>query len=298
MSPLAGPLGSSTSARTARSGGQPGASLPMQDLRPSGRRSARPGIPAADQLSDRDRQIIDLVARFRIMSGAQLRELCWPEGNLDTRARLARRGLARLARLDLLAPLERRVGGVRAGSAGLTFAIGPAGQRLLAAGAGRVRRAHTPGERHLAHTLAVAQLYVDLRRAERQAQTELLAFQPEPHCWRSFTGPYGERYVLKPDAFVKLGIGAYEDSWFIELDLGSEGTATLAGKARRYVECQDSGVIQVADEVFPRTLWIAPDGVRAEVIRRAVAPAAKRTPALFAVTTAPAAVALLTGARS
>src|SRR6185312_5295952 len=107
-----------------------------------------------------DHHILRLVARFRVMSGTQLRELFWTEGTPETRGRLARRGLARLASLDLLAPLARRVGGVRAGSAGYCFALGPTGQRLLASG--RPRRPVTPGARHLAHTLAVAQLYVDL----------------------------------------------------------------------------------------------------------------------------------------
>jgi len=165
MSPVGGPIASSANAQNPKVGGASGDAPPMKDLRSPERRFTRPSAPTSLQLSDRDRQVLELVARFRTMSGSQLRDLYWPEGAPQTRARLARRGLARLASQDLLTPLARRVGGVRAGSAGYCFALGPAGQRLL--GDGRPRRPVTPGARHLAHTLAVAQLYVDLVLAHR-----------------------------------------------------------------------------------------------------------------------------------
>jgi hypothetical protein len=133
--------------------------------------------------------------------------------------------------------LPRRVGGVRAGSSGLVFAPGHVGQRLLqqpAAGSQRVRRAYAPGERYLAHTLALSQLYVDLIRATRWELAELLAFDPEPACWQHYSSPYGARFTLKPDAYLRLGVGDYELSWFIETDMASETSATIAGKARRY----------------------------------------------------------------
>jgi hypothetical protein len=234
------------------------------------------------------------------MSGAQLRELFWPQGSPETGARLARRGLARLAKLELLSPLDRRVGGVRAGSAGLSFALGPGGQRLLRAGspARRVRRPSTPGERHLAHTLAVTQLYVDLAVLERTRQAELLAFDPEPDCWRSYPGPYGARQVLKPDAYLKLGTPEYEFSWFIEQDMATEAAVTLLGKARRYLDCWRTGTLQAARGVFPRTAWVAPDKARAEIIAEALTRLPAEARKLFVVTTAAEAAALLTGGGS
>jgi hypothetical protein len=234
------------------------------------------------------------------MSGAQLRELFWPQGSPETRARLARRGLARLAKLELLSPLARRVGGVRAGSAGLSFALGPAGQRLLTAGspARRVRRPSTPGERHLAHTLAVVQLYVDLTVRQRTEQAELLAFDPEPDCWCSYPGPYGAPQALKPDAYLKLGIGEYIFSWFIEQDMATEAPVTIAGKARRYLDCWRTGTLQSERGVFPRTAWVAPDTARAEVIVEALGRLPSHARKLFIVTTAAEAAALLTSGDS
>ena len=78
-----------------------------------------------------------------------------------------RRVLARLVANQLLTPLDRRIGGVRAGSAGLVFALGPAGQRLQALVADelspsrRSRQPDTPTVRFLSHQLAVSELYVE-----------------------------------------------------------------------------------------------------------------------------------------
>ncbi|HEY7829177.1 MAG TPA: replication-relaxation family protein [Solirubrobacteraceae bacterium] len=299
MSPLARPVASRALHHNPNNDGGIRPSQPIQDLRPPGRSLPAPPTPSPDHLSDRDLHILATVARFRVMSGAQLRELYWPEGSPATRARLARRGLAKLAKLELLSPLARRVGGVRAGSAGLTFALGSSGQRLLAAGspARRVRRPHTPGVRHLAHTLAVAQLYVDLKVQHPRA--ELLAFDPEPDCWCSYPGPYGALQLLKPDAYLKLGIGDYELSWFLEQDMATEAPVTIAGKARRYLECWQTGTLQSERGVFPRTAWVAPDTARAEIIEEALRRLPTEARKLFVVTTAAeAAVLLTTEARS
>jgi hypothetical protein len=236
------------------------------------------------------------------MSGAQLGRLFWPEGSPRTRGRLARRGLSRLVRLDVLQPLARRVGGERSGSASTTFAVGRAGQYLLQSeqpSGRRVRRAHTPGARYLAHTLAVAQLYVELVDAERRGLVEIATFSPEPECWRPYAGAWGAPVTLKPDAYLKLAIGEYEYSWFIEQDMATEAQTTIEGKARRYHNYHRTGTEQAEHGVFPRVLWIVPDAPHAETVRETL----ERLPAdahrLFAVTTTADAIVLLsTEARS
>jgi hypothetical protein len=266
----------------------------MQDPHLVRRVSTRLVAEVAERLSARDLELLALIARFRVMSGAQLRELFWPEGSPATRARLARRGLARLADLSVLERLPRRVGGVRAGSSGLVFAPGRVGIRLLQAEQGkrtRPRRAYAPGARYLAHTLAVAHLYVDLTLAARWGLAELLAFDHEPACWRRYPGPYGAQLAIKPDAYVRLGVGEYEHSWFIEMDMASEAPVTLVGKARRYIDFWRGGTEQSARGVFPRVAWIAPDPARAELITEALS--GLPHPELFATTTAADAVSLL-----
>lgn len=294
MSPLGGPLVSSTAREKPRNPADSQGVAPMKDWRPTSRLSSRQIAQVAERLGQRDREILRLVSRFRVASGAQLARLFWVEGKPPTRARLARRGLARLADLEILERLPRRIGGVRAGSSGLVFAPGRIGQRLLQkeqSSDRRIRRAYAPGPRFLAHALAVVELYTGLIEAQRWEAVEVLAFDPEPASWRTYPGPYGARLTAKPDAFVRLGAGQFELSWFIEMDMATEAPVTLAGKARVYLDLFRAGVEQSAHGVFPRVAWIAPDEDRAEVIREALAPIGH--PELFAVTTVSEAVTLL-----
>jgi hypothetical protein len=287
MSPFGSPVGSSRTPENPRTETSSGALTPMKDPRPPGRVSRRLASEVAERLSPRDRELLTLVARLRVLTGGQLARLFWVEGKPDTRARLARKALSRLSELGVLEPLPRRIGGVRSGSSGLTFAVGRVGQRILATeqpSSRRIRRAYAPGLRYLAHALSVAELYVALTEAQRWELLDLLAFDPEPICWRRYPGPYGAPLVAKPDAFLRLGVGALELSWCIEMDLATEAPVTLTRKAQVYIDLYRSGVVQATDGVFPRVAWIAPDEPRAVVIREALAGLPKH-PGLFVVTT-------------
>ena len=297
MSPLADPVGSRTPTQNTPTDAGPGMATPTKDKRFPKRLSARQLASTEARLTARDRAILQTVGRFGVMSGRQLGELLWDEISPSARARVARRGLSRLAALDVLQPLTRRVGGERSGSASTTFAVGRAGQYLLQSGGAskrRVRAAYTPGARYLAHRLAVAQLYVDLIAAERQEQVELIRFEPEPECWRPYITGFGTRQILKPDAFVKLAIGDYEFSWFIEADMATEALTTIATKALRYHDSYQTGTEQAARGLFPRVLWIAPSENRAEAIRETLTQLPAAAHRLSVVTTTAEALALLT----
>ena len=163
----------------------------------------------------------------------------------------------------MLDRLERRQGGVGGGSSAWVYALGPAGRRMVAYWAGeglpRSRGAHEPGVTWTSHTLAVSDLYVRLRQAGR---VELLDFDAEPACWRRHTRLGGAAGVLKPDAFVRLGVGEYEDSFLIEVDLGTEHRGQLTRQHRAYSEYFRSGEEQAKTGVFPGVLWIVPDAQR------------------------------------
>src|SRR5438874_1725167 len=140
-----------------------------------------------ERLADRDVAIIEMVGKLRLATGKQLRHLYFaPSGfaTAETAARTCRRVLARLARDRLLQRLERRIGGVRAGSDGYVYALGPVGERLLGDGMRRPRWHSVPTEKYVQHTLAASQIVVDLLLSERRGELELLAWQPEPQCWR------------------------------------------------------------------------------------------------------------------
>jgi hypothetical protein len=85
---------------------------------------------------------------------------------------------------------------------------------------------------------------------------DLLAFDVEPDCWRSSVDGFGGRTLLKPDVFVRVGVGAYEERCFIEVDLSTESRAVVARKARAYLDYFHSGIEQADHDVFPRVVLL------------------------------------------
>ncbi len=262
--------------------------------------SARGVAQIRERLSERDMGIITQVAELRLMSARQIQAVHFPDAEHDneqaaTRAR--QRVLERLTRERLLIRLERRIGGVRAGSAGLVLALGPVGQRVLAMNGPR-RRSYEPTLRFVDHTLAIAQLVVDVTVASRHGLLDLLDCQPEPRCWRQFSGTDG-RHLLRPDGLLALGVGEYELRWFIEVDRASESLPVIVRKCRLYADYYQSGKEQAAHGgVFPRVCWIVPDELRAERLRGAIARDRTLPERLFAVTTTARAVDVLRGVAS
>ncbi|MGC2374933.1 MAG: replication-relaxation family protein [Solirubrobacteraceae bacterium] len=260
--------------------------------------SARGAAQLRGRLSARDLAIIRQVGELRLMSARQIQALHFPASEHDndcaaTRAR--QRVLARLCGERLLLGLERRIGGVRAGSAGLVLALGPVGQRVIGLDRAR-RRTYEPGWRFFDHTLAVSQLMVDVHVAARTSLLDVLDAQAEPRCWRAVAGMSG-RLVLRPDTFLALGVGAYELRWFIEIDRSSESLPVIVRKCRLYADYYQSGQEQAAhgSGVFPRVCWVVPDDTRAERVRAAIARDRSLPDRLFVVTTMTQAVTILRG---
>jgi len=237
----------------------------------------------AQQISQRDRAILADIRRLNIASGQQLRRLHYAD--TDTGKRMARLELARLTQLRAVARLERRVGGVRAGSDGYVYALDTLGQRLLEPERRRYRSPWTPQPHHLRHALAVSELYVRLREAERGMNAHIEVFDTEPSCWRSFTGPGGSRIVLKPDAFAVVSGQSYEDHWFVELDCATESSPRIVSKAKLYARYWQSGREQASSGLFPGVLWVAPSERRRNQIVRAIATLPADTWQLFVITT-------------
>lgn len=235
------------------------------------------------QLSERDLAVLRHVSELRFVSGSQLTRLCFADSDdRATDARTARRALLRLTRLGLLERLPRVVGGVRAGSAGFVYRLGLGGQRLAIERGWqperRGRRSLTPGTLFLRHSLQVAELHTRLIEADRSRSVELLELSAEPSCWRTWDGLGGQRQTLKPDSYARLGVGQYEDSYFLEVDQGTEGSRALERQIRLYTAYFKSGAEQRERGVFPRVLWLAPDDRRGWTIADSVQrqPAAER----------------------
>lgn len=253
-------------------------------------------------LTERDEAVVRCVAELHFVSGEQVARMHFPDADPEARARAARRALLRLVRLGCLVRLPRSIGGVRAGSAGFVYVLGLVGQHLAVLRGWqpprRPRRSHVPGTLFLMHALQVAELHTLLVEADREGRLELLELSAEPACHRQYAGGIGSSgsVTLKPDSFMRLGVGEFEDSYFIEVDMGTEGSRTIVSKLRAYLAYQASGTEQAARGVFPKTLWLVPGEARAEAIQGCIRRLPQTSRELFAVTTFDAALTAL-GAR-
>ena len=219
----------------------------------------------AEALSDRDWAIIQTVDRVRLISGFQLERLHFHDLGTRSRSVMRWRVLKRLTDARVLYPLERRVGTARRGSARLSYVLDSAGQRLVRLRANcsseemRPRRPRIPGERFVAHTLAVSELYVALVEQSRLGRFSVAGFEIEPG-WHDGIGGW-----LRPDALVRLRGDAVTDYWWYEADLATESLPTVRAKLLAYLDFVERGQAG-PDGVVPRVLIGVPtEGRRAAV---------------------------------
>jgi hypothetical protein len=217
------------------------------------------------------------VARLRLVTGAQLERLHFAELADTSRPVVRRRVLGRLVRARVLATLERRIGGVRAGSSGLVYALDIAGKRLMAED-GRATRPGVPGERHVRHVLAVSQLYVDLVEMERAGELGLEQFEAEPASW----WPDGRSGRLKPDAHALVANSDYSDHWWVEVDLATEHLPTIKSKLVAYLDFDKLGQLGPGG-IMPWVLVTVPDAMRCSGIDRLIHQLQGRASELFTV---------------
>jgi len=242
--------------------------------------------PPTRQLSHRDLSIVEVVARYRVLTGDQLRRWMFPVADNGSSAgalRRSQRCLKRLVNDAVLDTLERRVGGVRAGSAGHCYVLGYRGQRV----AFPDRRARTPsaiGDRFVAHALAVGELVVGAVEAERSGGIELLGVEPEPEVWRHYVGRTGTAAVLKPDLFLAIGIAETEHRWFVEVDRATESMVRIDVKCRQYLDYLRTGREQDRHGVFPKVLWTVPHDRRRRQLNALMTRLPPPADRLFAVT--------------
>jgi hypothetical protein len=281
--PLAPPLGSSGKSVTPL---VEGALEPLGELNtsssadvvvPARRVSARALDRLSQQLSDRDRIVLSRLLEHGYLTTHQIEGFAFSgHATPGSASRATRRVLARLDRDGLVRTVGRRVGGVRAGSAATVWRLAPAGVRLLREAGARIRKGE-PSVRHLAHTLAVADVHLLLRDHERIEAIESVTVQVESAAWRPYHGAGGERRWLQPDLYAEITTSDFVDRIFLEVDLGSEGMATLLDKCRQYEAYRASGSEQQQGS-FPLVIWLFLTPDRA----RALSAAVSRSPRLSA----------------
>jgi hypothetical protein len=250
-----------------------------------------------DRIDARDLAILRSLYQLRLATSGQLQRLHVPDGTPATRARRTRAILQRLTRWELVVRLARTIGG-RPGSTAHIYGLSGLGLAILEAPGPYGRRRRTIWETKpyfTRHVLAVAELCVGLTEVARSKPTvDLLAFDGEPAAWRKFIGPDGAPLTLRPDALVRVGVGDYEVSTFIELDMGSESLPTLQRKCLVYIAYWRSGNEQRDHGVFPRVLWLVRDDTRCANVQAMVERLDSTARHLFAVALQTDGPALLT----
>jgi len=248
----------------------------------------------AARLSDRDWCLLRWLRQHRYATTDQVRRVFFVDhANLAAATHACVRVLGRLATQRILTRLERRVGGARRGSAGYIWCLDTVGDRLTRDEGGTRRRLLDPSIAFLQHTLAVSETRVQIQEAARAGSFLLNGVQVETEAWREYVSHAGVRSILKPDLMVTLSSDAYDDHWYVEIDLGTESLPVLVRKCRVYEDYRRTGRAQAEHGVFPRVLWVLPDQRRAQRLQAAIAAEPKLPDRLFACVPPEAVIAVL-----
>lgn len=238
-----------------------------------------------ESLSERDLSILESLRTHRALTTVLIRRLHFPIGGEPREAGSGKshatemaaavatiRVLTRLESRRLITRLQRRIGGVRAGSTGIVWQLGAGGERLLRTRHGDParRRYSEPSPNFISHTLASADLAIHLYELARHGMIELLRLEAEPECWRTFLSAHGARQWLKPDLFAITADGDYEHHLFIEADNATEHAPVIVRKALQYQQYANSGIHQKEHGLFPAVVWVVPDSKRQAAIRSAL----------------------------
>lgn len=248
----------------------------------------------ATRLSERDWDILRFLNQHRYATTDQLRRVFFVNHATSGAAiRACVRVLDRLLGLRVLTRLERRVGGVRHGSAGFIWCLDVIGDRLTRAEGGARKRVLEPSFPFLSHTLAITETHVTLLEAARAGNFHVNGVKVETEAWRDYVAPGGVRSMLKPDLMVTVSSDAYVDHWYFEVDLNTEWMPTLLKKCRAYDDYRRTGRAQAEHGVFPRVLWVLTTPERVMKLTAAIAAEPTLPDRLFVAITPDALIATL-----
>ena len=238
-------------------------------------------------VTEQDRVILTSLLGCRYLTGQQIVRLYFNEkaDNQTAAFSAAYRCLNRLKDYGLIRALQRRIGGVRAGSGSYVWVLTSAGFRLLnlnrTDGTSR-KQFREPTPHFLEHTLIISEAWLQLTEICNRSGMTLSKVQFEPDCWRWYAAG-GKQAVLKPDLYAVIQADGYEDCWFIEIDCDTETVARVMDKCERYIHYLHSGAEQKQAGVFPYVAWIVPDEKRKSSIKKHIHMHYPRGPNIFIV---------------
>lgn len=255
------------------------------------------------RLSERDEAILESLEKYRLLDTRMIQRLHFHDHHSElAAARATGRTMQRLRSVGVVSALERRVGGVRRGSASFVWQLAATGERYLRAIRGQAhrRRFLEPGLTFVSHTLAVNDVAVRLVVANRTQPTFTIEeLVTEPANWHSYLGTGGETRWLKPDLHLIAGHqdadGEYEAHSFLEVDLGTEHVPRIQAKCQMYATYWSTGIYQAEHGLFPEVIWINDDLRRRATLRAAIAATRGLPTDLFRVTSTTEYLAGITG---
>lgn len=246
------------------------------------------------RLSERDHEVLQQIAVHQYLTNHHLTALVFRgHTSQDSAERITRRVVNRLHRDGLIEALPQRVGGTSGGANARIWRLRPTGGRVIGDMTNGRFRPPARSLRFVQHCLAIADVNATAQQLADAGEVESASVRLEPDCWRSYLGSAGERQKLRPDCEVTIGghdtDGAFEDRWFVEVDMGHESLPTLHKKCVQYQTYRASGVEQAgSDGVFPLVLWVM-HGIHAErrvdQLRQHISRSPKLTTKLFRVVT-------------
>lgn len=228
------------------------------------------------ELSTQETNILQLLTQIKYATTKQLARLYFTDSiSQSTSLRRANLATKKLWVKHYITHLERRIGGVRAGSGSYVW-------RLTTQGLKAIKQTHQtmtiprqnkyePTWHHLEHTLAITEIYVLLHELNRQRKIQAIdKFQFEPNCWRGWLDNHAGRMILKPDCYIEISLDDYLDSYFIEVDKNTESLARVINKCKQYIRYYNLNLEQKDTGVFPLVLWVTPDDKRKLAIEKRI----------------------------
>lgn len=223
-------------------------------------------------LSERDRDVLDHLADFGLLTERHVRAFCFAD---NASATPCNRTLHRLMQMRLVSRLDVRVVGKRGGNGEFVYRLSPNGQRLC-----RPSELYRAKVGNFVHTLAIADVATTIAGMAQAGVLGVVRRDCEPHSWT----PVGH-VDLRPDLRVDVDwtTGERRHYWF-EVDMSSERAPQLTAKLEAYCEAYDKAW-QLNWSSFPLVVWVVPDARRSELLERLI----ERLPAdrhgLFKVST-------------
>jgi hypothetical protein len=218
--------------------------------------------------SDREREVLVHLAKFRFLTAEQLTELLFSlrtDLKDSSRVVMTRQILANLAKRDLVTRTARSIGGADAGSARSAYYLRPAGMAALwELGVGLEPKRTAPrGTFLLRHALALADVALAFQRAARETNGHsLVAWELD---WEA--AQRGANATVVPDAYMMYSARSDDLYAFIEMDLGTMGSRFFQRKIERYLDLfwDESWKARVPE--WPAVLTVTPSRTRAVLLR-------------------------------